>query len=454
MDARYSCGLVWLRRDLRTRDHAALFHALRNCERVRCVFVFDEPILQPLPRHDRRVEFIRASLAELAATLPGLIVSHARAVDEIPRLARELGVQAVFANRDYEPAALERDAQVRSLLARDGIALHEFKDQVIFERDELQTTSATAYTVFTPYKRAWLARLDNEPPALFESQMLLSPTGNSQSTRIPSLRELGFCETNLFDLGITAGESGGLRALADFMSRMDEYDRTRDYPALDCTSKLGIHLRFGTVSVRQLVTAAREQVRQRSAGAVSWLSELVWREFFFQILANFPHVVNHSFRPEYDRIEWESGERADELFTAWREGRTGFPIVDAAIAQINATGFMHNRLRMIAASFLVKDLGIDWRRGERWFAEKLNDYDLASNNGNWQWVASTGCDSQPYFRIFNPLLQQRRFDPDGAFVRQWLGGRAQITPIVVHELARKRTLRRYEAARNRARGTS
>jgi deoxyribodipyrimidine photo-lyase len=450
MSSRYPSALVWFRRDLRVHDNAALHHALRDCDRVYGAFVFDTPILRRLPGRDRRVEFIRASVADLSSRWPGLLVSHANAAQEIPRIARELGVQAVFVNRDYEPAAIERDARVRTSLARDGIAFRDFKDQVIFEAGELRTTAGRPYTVFTPYKKAWLAKLRDQPPAELQSQEPARFAAAATGTRVPSLGELGFEPTNIFETGVIAGEAGAHVVLGEFLQRIDGYDRTRDFPALDSTSRLGIHLRFGTVSARELARAALSRVAQDSEGAATWLSELAWRDFFFQILAEFPHVVDGCFHREYDNIEWESGEVAEERFAAWCEARTGFPMVDAAIAQINETGFMHNRLRMVAASFLVKDLGIDWRRGERWFAEKLNDYDLAANNGNWQWAASTGCDAQPWFRVFNPALQQERFDPDGAFITRWLGGRPAILPIVDHGQARAATLRRYEAVRLQA----
>jgi deoxyribodipyrimidine photo-lyase len=413
------------------------------------VFVFDKAILAGLPRADRRVEFIRESLADLAPALRGgLIVLHGFATDEIPRLARELGVAAVFANHDYEPDAIARDDQVRTRLARDRIEFQTFKDHAIFERRELLSGAGTPYTVFTPYKNAWLAKVD--AAALRSHAIDTALLAPAPARAVPSLQDLGFEPTNLRDLAIEPGERGGVRAFRDFLGRIDEYHVARDIPAVHGTSGLGVHLRFGTVSVRDLAREAHERAGRGSEGAAVWLSELVWRDFFFQILANFPHVTGRSFRREYDGIEWESGARADELFAAWCEGRTGYAIVDAAMAQINATGYMHNRLRMVAASFLVKDLGIDWRRGERWFAEKLNDYDLAANNGNWQWAASTGCDAQPYFRIFNPDSQQRKFDADGAFVRQWLPAGNPRVRIVNHEEARARTLARYEAARKAA----
>ncbi|MEJ6020827.1 cryptochrome/photolyase family protein [Ramlibacter sp. PS4R-6] len=439
---------MWFRRDLRAHDHAALYEALRACERVHAVFVFDPAILGGLPRRDRRVEFVRESVAELRRLLPGLVVRHARAADEIPRLAGELGVQAVFANRDYEAAAIARDDAVRTALARDRIAFHAFKDQAVFDGDEVLTQAGKPYTVFTPYKNAWLAKLDDfqlRSYAVDKHAHRLVPT--PQAEPVPSLADLGFEATNLRELDLPTGVSGGAAMFRDFLAHIDAYGATRDFPALHGTSGLGVHLRFGTVSVRELAREAHRRMRAGSEGAGVWLSELVWRDFFFQVLAHFPHVVDGAFRREYDAIEWESGAHADERFAAWCEGRTGYPIVDAAMAQINATGFMHNRLRMVAASFLVKDLGIDWRRGERYFAEKLNDYDLAANNGNWQWAASTGCDAQPWFRIFNPESQQAKFDPEGSFVGYWLAGRKAVPPIVAHGEARERALRRYAAVR-------
>lgn len=439
---------MWFRRDLRAHDHAALHEALRACGRVHAAFVFDTAILAALPRADRRVEFIRECVAQLRQAIPGLLVRHGDAAAEVPRMARELGVQAVYANRDYEPAAIARDDRVRSCLARDRIAFHTFKDQVLFDGGEVLAQSGRPYTVFTPYRKAWLAKLDDfslgaHPTGRYAHRLAAAP----QAQAVPTLAQLGFETTNLGRLDIPTGAAGGAHMFRDFLARIDSYARTRNFPALHGTSGLGVHLRFGTVSVRELAREAWGRARAGSEGAATWLSELAWRDFFFQILAHFPHVEHGSFRPGCDAIEWEDGMRADELFAAWCEGRTGFPIVDAAMAQINATGFMHNRLRMIAASFLVKDLGIDWRRGERYFAERLNDYDMAANNGNWQWAASTGCDAQPYFRIFNPDSQQARFDPEGTFVRRWLQGRAPVPPIVDHREARERALRRYAALR-------
>lgn len=437
-------GLVWLRRDLRASDHAALFHALRSCAQVHCVFLFDDAILAPLPRADRRVEFICDSLVSLDAGLralaghpqAGLIVRRGQADQEIPRLAQQLGATAVFANHDYEPQALARDAQVRSALQAGGIALHTFKDQVIFERDELLTLSGAPFSVFTPYKNAWLRKLNAfylsaYPVERYAAHLAPRPEGDCRP--MPAVSDIGFTTTNLHQLALPTGIEGAARLLADFTPRLAQYDRTRDFPALKGPSYLSVHLRFGTVSIRELARLAWAQSQtQDSPGAAVWLSELIWRDFYQQILAHHPRVVTQSFKPAYDAIVWESGAEAERRFSAWCEGRTGYPLVDAAMAQLNQTGYMHNRLRMVVASFLVKDLGIDWRWGEHYFAEQLNDFDLAANNGGWQWAASSGCDAQPYFRIFNPLRQSEKFDPTGRFIRRYLPQLTRLPDALIH----------------------
>jgi deoxyribodipyrimidine photo-lyase len=381
-DKPFHNGLMWFRRDLRAGDNAALYHALKSCLHVHCVFVFDREILDALPRTDRRVEFIRESLVELDAALrllagradAGLIVLHGAAVHEISHLAHKLGVQAVFAGHDYEPLAIARDAAVRGSLANVGIALHTYKDQVVFEREEILTQTGKPYGVFTPYKNAWLKKLDSDDiqdhcAAGHASALAMRPP--EHCTAVPALADIGFERTNLSELPIPTGEIGGRRLFAEFMDRIDRYHETRDFPGVKGPSYLSVHLRFGTVSIRRLVATAHQRMLEGSPGAGVWLGELIWRDFYFQVLANFPHVSTQSFKPEYDAIHWERGKHADALFTAWCEGRTGYPIVDAAMAQINQTGYMHNRLRMVVASFLVKDLGTDWRWGERYFAEKL-----------------------------------------------------------------------------------
>ena len=482
----YDCVLVWFRRDLRVDDHAALYRALKAGRRVYCVFVFDRDILDALPsKQDRRVEFIRESVVELKAELEnaggGLIVRHAHARELIPALARELGADAVFVNHDYEPLAVARDAAVEAELKQHGIAWHGFKDQVVFEKDEVLTGAGKFFSVFTPYKNAWLRKVDAfylQAYPVRRHAHALKPPPDIQL--VPELGQLGFKPTNLQALQITPGARSASQLFEDFKGRMLAYADTRNFPAVKGPSYLSVHLRFGTISIR---TLAREAFKawQGSAGypgghgAEIWLAELVWRDFYFHILHHNPHVADHAFKPEYEAISWETGAHADALFAAWCEGRTGYPLVDAAMHQLNQTGYMHNRLRMVVASFLTKDLGIDWRRGERYFADHLNDFDLSANCGGWQWAASTGCDAQPYFRIFNPVTQSERFDPHGKFIRRylpalsglpdraihapWLARPLELAaagvriggnypaPVVDHALARQHSLARFKAAR-------
>ena len=484
-------ALVWFRRDLRCTDHAALFHALKHSRRVWCAFVFDSDILEPLPRQDRRVAFIHDSLVELdqglrelalKAGVPqpervGLIVRYGSARSVIPQLAGELGVQSVYANHDDEPDAQDRDAQVRGRLSNLGVALYTLKDHVIFERNEVLTGNDTPYGVFTPYKNAWLKKLEPfyvKPYPITPYAGHLAPVPVAVDAmgadHIPTLADIGFEAVGT--LKVAPGMSGAQALLDDFLHRIDRYDETRNFPGIKGPSYLSPHLRFGTVSVRHLVDLAWQRVQAGSAGARTWLSELIWRDFYHQILFHHPHVVGGAYRREYDRIKWAHGAKANAHFQAWCEGRTGYPLVDAAMRQLNQTGYMHNRLRMVTASFLIKDLGIDWRRGEAYFAEQLLDFDLAANNGGWQWAASSGCDAQPWFRIFNPITQSEKFDPQGKFIRRyvpelaalpdkalhapWLArpadlasaddvviGRDYPLPIVQHDEARTETLARY-----------
>ena len=443
-------ALVWFRRDLRADDHAALYHALRAARRVWCLFVFDTDILDPLPRADRRVEFIFASLHDLDGQLAALgeqhghrgvrlLVRHGQASPEVTTLAAQLGVQAVYANHDDEPGSLRRDAQVRDALAARGVAWHTGKDHVVFERSEVLTQAGRPFSVFTPYKNAWLKKLDpfflKAYPTASHADALVAPPGEVRAA-MPTLADLGFEPTDLHRLPIPVGSAGARALLNDFLPRIDSYGDARDFPAMKGPSYLSVHLRFGTVSIRELAQMARGRVTPGTEGArpgaMVWLSELIWRDFYHQILHHYPRVENACFRSEYDRIEWEQGPLADELFAAWCDGRTGYPLVDAAMAQINQTGYMHNRLRMVVASFLTKDLGIDWRRGERYFALHLNDYDLAANVGGWQWAASTGLDAQPWFRIFNPVTQSERFDAEGRFIRRYLPALSKLSNKTIH----------------------
>ncbi|MEP7205323.1 MAG: deoxyribodipyrimidine photo-lyase [Casimicrobiaceae bacterium] len=476
-------ALVWFRRDLRDTDHAALAHALAMAREVYCVFVFDREILDALPSpRDRRVAFIHASVAELDAALArrggGLVVLHDRARDAIPALAVELAVQAVVASRDYEPGAKARDAAVARALESGDIAWITVKDQVIFDGDEVLTRQGKPFTVFTPYKNAWRRALD---PAALASRDPPRAAGTlarpARKASLPSLCDLGFESVDLD--GAEPGMQGASHTAARFVDALDDYATDRDLPAREGTSRLSVHLRFGTVSVRALAAMAHQRALASAApGAQKWLDELVWRDFYAQFLDHFPRVVREPYKTEYSAIRWRNDKRG---FDAWCKGRTGYPLVDAGMRQLTNTGWMHNRLRMITASFLTKDLLIDWRRGERFFARHLIDYDLASNNGGWQWAASVGCDAQPWFRIFNPVTQSERFDPDGTYIRRYvpelvhvpapdihapwqLSEEAQRTfgvtigkdypaPIVAHDGARQRALDAFDAARRGARAS-
>jgi deoxyribodipyrimidine photo-lyase len=497
------CTLVWLRRDLRLNDHAALARALEFQEPVQLAFVFDTTILNALPgwkkgavMEDRRVAFIHEAISEIQSRLApcskSLLVGYGDPLAEIPQLAKTLGAMRVVFARDDEPAALKRDSAVQAKLTALGIDVVSVKDQCIFERSEVLTGASKPFSVFTPYKNAWLKKLTandhaprvtgagaahaGQPINKTLANRLLDATAlpGALRTEIPSLAVMGFSAGNLFEMKIPLGESGARQLFEEFKPRIGQYKLARDYPGIKGPSYLSVHLRFGTISIRELVRFALEvqaQDPKSSEGAGTWLSELIWRDFYMQILHHHPHVVSRSFRPEYDRIQWHEGDEADHWFNAWCQGQTGYPIVDAGMRQLNATGYMHNRLRMVVASFLTKDLGIHWRRGEDYFAWKLNDFDLSANNGGWQWAASTGCDAQPYFRIFNPVSQSERFDEKGSFIRRYVPeiaalpdkfihapwtapplvlqeagvalGSTYPRPIVEHDQARQKTLMRF-----------
>ncbi|MBV8680624.1 MAG: deoxyribodipyrimidine photo-lyase [Aquitalea sp.] len=419
--------IFWFRRDLRINDNAGLFHALKSGSKVRCVFVFDTEILDQLAPSDRRMDFIWQSVFALRQELQqhgsDLHVAHGKARHIIPALAHEWSANTIIANRDYEPAALARDAEVAKQLQQQGITLLLYKDQVIFETDEVLSVSHRPYTVFTPYKNAWLKKLNPFYLQSYPSQNYIQQLEHWQAPPSPTLEALGFAPANL---PLQGGSQAAVQLFADFMPRVEHYKRWRDFPATKGVSYLSVHLRFGTISIRQLAQFAWQQGGE---GAECWLGELIWRDFYQQLLWHFPFVVDRSFKEEYRELVFANNEA---WFAAWQQGRTGYPIVDAAMRQLNQSGYMHNRLRMIVASFLVKDLLIDWRWGEAYFAEKLMDFDLAANNGGWQWAASTGCDAQPYFRIFNPVTQSEKFDPDGKFIRRYLPELAQLTIKDIH----------------------
>ena len=422
-------ALVWLRRDLRLYDHAALYHASRQAQHLVVVFVFDTDILANLPREDRRVEFICASLVALKSELEvhgsSLIVRQGRAVELIPQLAAEFQADAVFCNRDYEPQAVARDVEVSERLQHDSRALHGYKDHVIFECDEVLTQAGKPFGVFTPYKNAWLKRLT--PFYLQAYPVRTEAYAAMPAQPMPSLTELGFAPTNLAQLPIKPGSDGATQTWQDFQTRIENYQDTRNFPAIKGPSYLSVHLRFGTLSIRQLANYA---YHHGGAGAETWLSELIWREFYQQVLWHHPKLAaGQTYKADFNDIFWPN---PDAHFAAWCEARTGYPLVDAAMRQLNQTGYMHNRLRMVAAAFLVKDLHVDWRLGEAYFAQHLIDFDLAANNGGWQWSASTGCDAQPWFRIFNPITQSEKFDSEGKFIKRYLPELAALPAKYIH----------------------
>jgi len=419
-------AIVWLRRDLRLYDHAALAAATAQFDRVTVAFIFDTNILDALPdRSDRRVVFIHRSLQEIDDRLresgASLVVRHGDPTDWIPQLARELEAGAVFTARDYEPYARERDAAVAMALENDGIRFETVQDTVGVEPGTLASGAGTPFRVYTPFGKAWRAAFVPERDAAEHVADLQKVEPGD--ARLMNLADIGFEDA---DLWLEAGESGGRSQLDRFMPYVGRYAKERDFPAANATSALSVHFRFGTVSIRDAYRRAYASLPEGD----KWLSELIWREFYQDILWNFPDVVAHSFQPQYDDLQWP-GEEAH--WVAWCEGQTGYPIVDAAMRCLNATGWMHNRLRMVVASFLTKDLLIDYRRGERYFADKLLDFELASNNGGWQWAASVGADAQPYFRIFNPYLQSVKFDSEGRFIRQWVPELAELDDKAIHD---------------------
>lgn len=409
-------SLVWFRRDLRLYDHSILHEAsARNCS-VLPVFIFDVTILNKLPSKDRRVEFIYDTLQEMNATLTSvgakLLVKIGDPEHIIPSLVQEYNIDTVFASEDYEPGAIKRDQSVHKTLAQNNVRFELLKDQVIFSPKEVLKDNGTPYSVFTPYKNAWLLKLKKED--LHERIVdLENITWIKHQNNFPSLQQLGFERHNNTAIGLKAGTSAGKALLHDFESRIHHYDQTRDFPAIKGPSYLSTHFRFGTVSIRDAMRLATSGV---TSGHQTWTNELIWREFYMMVLFHRPDVVTENFNSRTSDVQWDNPA---DFIEAWKTGKTGYPIVDAAQRQLLQTGYMHNRLRMISASFLTKHLGVDWRIGEQFFAMHLNDFDLAANNGGWQWAASTGCDAQPYFRVFNPILQSQKFDPKGKFIDRY-----------------------------------
>lgn len=428
-------SICWLRRDLRLTDNAALYAALKGDYPVLLLFIFDGNILNKLTnRQDARVTFIHHTITELNTALvehnSSILVKYGSPEEAWSEVLKEYQVKSVYANHDYEPYAQERDDALAEYLHSEQITFKTFKDQVIFEKKEIVKADGSPYSVFTPYFRQWLQKLNDFYVKAYPVKKYLNNLFPIKNTSIPALREMGF-EPSTLDF-----------PAKNFESKLQSYETKRDFPADDATSHIGLHLRFGTISIRE---AAKEALTQH---ADKWLSELAWRDFYMMILWHFPRVINTAFKPAYDKIKWRNNEAE---FQAWCEGNTGYPLVDAGMRQLNATGYMHNRVRMVVASFLTKHLLIDWRWGEAYFAEKLLDYELASNIGGWQWACGSGNDAAPYFRVFNPELQTKKFDPELKYINYWVPAYKQqkhVKPIVEHAFARERVLKVFKEALN------
>ncbi len=425
-------NIHWFRRDLRLNDNHALHAALSAGLPVLPIFIFDTTILQHLPKKDPRVEFIHASLSSMQEKLisfgSSLNVYHGNPEEIFKEIVEQFDVQCLFANRDYEPSARRRDKHIYEFLKEKGIQFIGKKDQVIFEASEVVKDDGLPYTVYTPYSKKWKSRLSNHPITFFPSEDLTSHFLQTKPFDFPSLESIGF-------------EKSGINFPSTVLNTeaIQNYHLHRDFPAIAGTTRMSLHLRFGTVSTRDLTNYALTSNEK-------WLNELIWREFYQMILYHFPDTVDKAFKPAYDFIEWNNNE---EEFQLWCEGKTGYPLVDAGMRELNATGFMHNRVRMVVASFLTKHLLIDWRWGERYFAEKLLDFDLASNVGGWQWAAGSGCDAAPYFRIFNPTSQMEKFDKQNEYIKKWVpefNTSKYPLPVVEHTFARNRCLEKYKEA--------
>ena len=421
-------SIFWFRRDLRLEDNKGLHEALQSGNKVVPLFIFDKDILESLPKNDARVTFIYQMLQKLDKELreyrSSLIIKKGKPLEVWRELIEEYTIQRVYTNKDYEPYAIKRDKEIADFLTSKGIRFNAFKDQVIFEENEVLKNNGTPYTVFTPYKNKWLQNFSEKKDT--QDFMIDFVNFYQFSSEFPPLASIGF-------------EESTIKVKPYNLSNSDLYDEVRDFPAEDKTSYLSPYLRFGLVSTRKMVRFALTTNE-------TFLSELIWREFFMQILYHFPKVVTQNFKQKYDAVPWRNNK---EEFKKWCAGKTGYPMVDAGMRELNETGYMHNRVRMITAGFLCKHLLIDWRWGEAYFAEKLLDYDLSANNGNWQWAAGTGCDAAPYFRVFNPESQLKKFDKDLQYVRKWVKDFDELTypqPMVEHKFARERAITTYKNA--------
>jgi len=412
-------AIFWFRRDLRLHDNCALYEALQSGYPVLPIFIFDEEIIKELPENDARISFIYETLNALNIELlkigSAVKIEKGTVLEVWKNLLENYKIKEVYINKDYEPYAINREAKLKSFLNEKGVAFKAYKDQVIFEAAEIVKNDGLPYTVFTPYKNKWLQQYHQVHIQKFPSETLTAHFLKAAFT-FPNLCDIGFVRSSI-----------KVEPIND--SCISNYAKTRDIPSI-ATSNLSVHLRFGLVSVRALVDFTMKV-------DATFTNELIWREFFMQIIYHFPKVINENFKSKYNFIQWRNNEAE---FKLWCEGKTGYPIVDAGMRQLNATGYMHNRVRMIVASFLIKHLLIDWRWGEAYFAEKLLDYELSANNGNWQWVAGTGCDAAPYFRVFNPLTQQKKFDPDFKYIEKWHPNYKETPEIVEHKFARERYL--------------
>ena len=424
--------LFWFRRDLRFHDNAGFYNALSDADEVLPAFVFDESILEKLPKDDARVDFIHRYITKMQQESEvhgsSMCVAKGNPSKLIPQWCEEHNITAVYTNEDYEPYATARDLKIKGILAAKGIGFKTFKDQVIFAPDEVLKKDGTPYRVYTPFSRVWMAKEAEDRLPEYPTAPLLNKLYKKIRPNIPTLEAMGFEKPTHH-----APEPN------HSLSLMDAYDAVRNFPAIDGTSRLGIHLRFGTLSIRDMVKKAKKSSKP------TFLKELIWREFFMQILWHFPHTTTMSFKPQYDRIEWRNNETD---FSKWCEGNTGYPLVDAGMRELNQTGFMHNRVRMLVGSFLCKHLLIDWRWGEAYFAEKLLDYEQSSNIGNWQWVAGCGVDAAPYFRVFNPTEQLKKFDKEHTYIKKWVPEYQSLdypSPMVDHKMARLRCLETYKA---------